>query len=154
MLTTLDSVDRKILNLLQVNSKLTNKQLSLQLNLSITAVYVRIKRLEREGYIDKYVALLKKETLNKRLTVFIHIKLLKHSEEYISDFEKKIINLEEVLECYHLSGDYDYIVKIHSTDMADYRRFLVEQLTSIAYIGSTQSSFSIAEVKYSTKILV
>jgi Lrp/AsnC family transcriptional regulator, leucine-responsive regulatory protein len=151
---TLDSIDKKLLSLIQNDSKQTSKQLSLQLNLSVTAVYERIKKLEKENVIKKYVALVDKEKVNKSFLIFCHVKLLQHSKEFLSNFEKEILKLAEVSECFHISGDYDYILKIHVTDMKEYREFMVTKLTTIKHIGSTQSSFTINEVKNSNEIVL
>ncbi len=148
----LDLTDKKLINLLQNNSKQTTKQLSLQLNLSVTAVYERIKKLEKEGVIEKYVALVNKHKIEKSFLVFCHVKLVQHSKEYVTTFEREILKLEEVSECFHVSGDYDYILKIYVKDMDAYRNFMVTKLTAIKYIGSTQSTFAIEQVKNSTEI--
>jgi Lrp/AsnC family leucine-responsive transcriptional regulator len=151
---TLDATDKKILSLLQKDSKQTNKQLSLQLNLSVTAVYERIKKLEKEGFVKKYVALIDKDKINKSFLIFCHIKLLQHSKEFLSNFEKEILKLDEVSECFHVSGDYDYILKIYVKDMQAYRDFMVTKLTTIRHIGSTHSIFTISEVKNSNEIFL
>ena len=150
----LDHIDKKLISLLQNNSKKTSKQLSLQLNLSVTAVYERIKKLEKEGVIKKYVAIIDKEKINKSFLIFCHIKLLQHSKEFLSNFEKEILKLDEVSECFHVSGDYDYIIKIHVSDMKEYREFMVTKLTTIKHIGSTHSTLSIEQVKSTTEIQV
>ena len=150
----LDSTDKKLINLLQNNSKQTTKQLSLQLNLSVTAVYERIKKLEKEGIIEKYVAIINKNKIEKSFLVFCHIKLIQHSKEYVTTFEREVLKLEEVSECFHVSGDYDYILKIYVKDMESYRDFMVKKLTAIKYIGSTHSTFAIEEVKNTTEITV
>lgn len=148
----LDKIDKKLVNLLQKNSKQTTKQLSLQLNLSITAIYERIKKLEREKIITNYTAVIDPKKVNKSFLVFCHVKLIQHSRVYLSVFEKEILKLDEVAQCFHISGDYDYILKIYVKDMEEYREFMVNKLTSIKHIGSTQSSFMISEVKNSTTI--
>lgn len=143
----LDENDIKILHALQDNSKITHKQLSLNLNLSTTAVYERIKKLERSGIIRNYAAILDRKALGKELLVLSHIKLEKHSQQNISEFEKKILELSEVQECFHVSGDYDYILKMTFQNMDAYREFMVHKLTTIPSIGSTHSIFVINEVK-------
>jgi len=149
-----DDIDRKLLKLLQSDSKQTNKALSNNLNLSVTAVYERIKKLEREGVIDKYVALVKKEKVEKAFVAFCHIKLVRHSQDYVMKFEKEVTNLDEVLECYHISGDYDYLLKVLVKDMQAFREFMVKKLTTINHIGSTHSMFVINEVKHTTSITI
>ncbi len=148
----LDSIDKKLLNSLQNNSKQTTKQLSLQLNLSITAIYERIKKLEHQKVIQKYVAIVNKNKIEKAFLVFCHVKLVQHTKEYVSTFEREILKLEEVSECFHVSGDYDYILKIYVKDMEAYRKFMVTKLTAIKHIGSTHSAFSIEQVKNTTAI--
>ena len=148
----LDTTDRKLINLLQNNSKQTTKQLSLQLHLSVTAVYERIKKLENQKVIQKYVAIVNKNKIEKSFLIFCHVKLIQHSKEYVSTFEREILKLQEVSECFHVSGDYDYILKIYVKDMDAYRKFMVTKLTTIKYIGSTHSTFSIEQVKNTTAI--
>jgi len=148
----LDDIDKKLLLLLQTDAKKTTKALSLKLNLSVTAVYERIKKLEKEGVIEKYVALLNASKIDRNFVVFCHLKLIQHTKEFISKFESQIIKLPEVLECHHVSGDYDYILKILVKDMAAYRSFLVTKLTTLEHIGSTHSTFMISEVKKTTVV--
>ena len=143
----MDEKDIEILEALQENSKITHKQLSLKLNLSTTAIYERVKKLERTGIIKTYAAILNRNLLGKELLVLSHIKLEKHSQKNISDFEKKILELKEVQECFHVSGDYDYILKMLFKNMDSYRDFMVNKLTTIPSIGSTHSIFVIHEVK-------
>ncbi|GAA4809535.1 Lrp/AsnC family transcriptional regulator [Litoribaculum gwangyangense] len=147
-----DETDKNLLELLQTDSKQTNKELSNKLNLSVTAVYERIKKLEKEGYINKYVALVDKAKIKRDFVVFCHVKLVQHSQDFVIKFEKEVTNLNEVLECYHVSGDYDYLLKVLVEDMAAFREFMVKKLTTINHIGSTHSMFVINEVKHTTLI--
>lgn len=147
-----DEIDRKLLALLQEDCKRTTKAFANQLNLSVTAIYERIKRLEKLEVITKYVALVNKKKVNKAFTVLCHVKLTQHSKAYVLQFEREVLQLHEVVECYHTSGDYDYILKIHVGDMEAYRGFMVTKLTALNNIGSTQSSFVINEVKHTTRI--
>ncbi len=148
----LDSIDKKLVLLLQTDCKKTTKELSLKLNLSVTAVYERIKKLEREKVIDKYVALLNRSKVENGFVVFCHLKLIQHTKEFIFKFEKEVVKLKEVLECHHVSGDYDYILKIVVKDMEAYREFIITKLTALEHIGSTHSTFMISEVKNTTVI--
>lgn len=150
----LDATDHKLLRLLQTDSKRTTKELSHQLGLSNTAVYERIKRLERTGVIAHYVALLDKKKINRAFTVYCHVKLSQHIKSYVLQFEKEVLQLEEVQECYHISGDYDYILKVHVSDMEAYREFMVTKLTALDHIGSTMSSFVINQVKCTTALVL
>ncbi|MDR6301114.1 Lrp/AsnC family transcriptional regulator [Mesonia maritima] len=148
----LDETDKRILQLLQHDSKITTKEISYRLELSMTAIHERIKKLEREKIIANYVAILDKEKVEKNFMVFCHVKLIQHTKENVSKFEREILKLEEVLECFHVSGDYDYILKVYVKNMKAYRSFLVNKLTALNGIGSTQSTFMINEVKNSTNI--
>jgi len=146
----LDQNDFKLLNLLQQDSKLTHKQLSLELDLSSTAVFERIKKMERGGIIKGYRAIVDRKLLGRELMVYTHVKLERHSKKNIIDFESRITGFNEVHECYHVSGDSDYILKMTFVDMAEYRDFIVSKLTSIPSIGSTYSIFIIKELKNAT----
>jgi Lrp/AsnC family transcriptional regulator, leucine-responsive regulatory protein len=150
----LDETDKKLLKLLQIDSKQTTKELSSKLNLSVTAVYERIKKLEREEIIDKYVVLLNGSKIEKNFVVFCQIKLLQQSKDYILGFEKEVVKFNEILECFNVSGDYDYILKIVVKDMDEYRDFLVNKLSTLNQISSKHSTFMIGEVKKTTLISI
>jgi len=147
-----DETDSSLLALLQVDSKKTTKEYAYHLGLSTTAVYERIKRLERTGVITNYVALVNRKKVNKAFLAFCQVKLIQHVKEYVLQFEREVVKLDEVSECYHISGDYDYILKIHVSDMEAYRDFMVTKLTAIKNIGSTQTSFAINEIKHTTAV--
>lgn len=148
----IDELDKRILAHLQQDSKKTNKEISNDLGLSVTAIYERIKKLEREGVIFKYVALINPESVEKGFMVLCLIKLIQHKKEFLNKFEKEITSLPEVIECLHVSGDSDYILKILVKDMDAYREFMVTKLTNIDHIASTKSIFTINKVKQSTLI--
>ena len=150
----LDTIDKQLIQLLQQDSKATTKLLSLKLNLSPTAVYERIKKLEKSGVVEKYVAVINKEKVDRGFVVLCHIKLIQHSNEYITKFEYDVVQLEEVLECFNVSGDYDYILKVVVKNMKAYRAFINTKLTKLKYIGSTHSTFIISELKNSTDIIL
>ncbi len=150
----LDKIDKALLSLLQADCKKTTKEYATSLNLSTTAIYERIKRLEREGVITKYVALVDKKKIDRDFTVLCQVKLLQHTKENILRFERQILQLEEISECHHISGDYDYILTLNVSDMEAYREFMVNKLTAIDQIGSTQSSFIINSVKKSTAVFI
>lgn len=150
----LDNTDKKLLLYLQEDSKQTTKELSYKLGLSVTAVYERIKKLENTGVISKYVAILNRHKIDRDFIVLCHVKLTQHKKEYVLQFEREIMNLDEVTECFHVSGDYDYILKIAVKDMEDYRNFMLSKLTTLQHIASTHSSFMISEVKNTTAIVL
>lgn len=149
-----DETDKKLLQFLQKDGKQTTKELSHKLNLSVTAVYERIKKLENSGVISKYVALVDKTKIDRRFLVLCHVRLTQHKKEFVMQFEREIMDLHEVTECFHVSGDYDYILKICVKDMEDYRNFMLTKLTALQHIASTHSAFTISEVKNTTEIVV
>lgn len=148
----LDTIDKGILRELQEDCKQTHKALSVKLNLSVTAIYERIRKLEKNGVIKQYVALIDREKVDLGLLVFCQIKLAKHIQENISSLEREIALLDEVVECYHLSGEFDYILKVYVRDMDHFREFMVSKLTAIQHIGNSQTSFAIHEVKNATAL--
>ena len=121
---TLDDVDLKILRILQKNAKLTTKELADAVHLTPTPVFERQKRLERRGYIKKYVAVLDAEKLNKGLLVFCKVKLKLINYDMADVFTRSIMRVPEVIECYNTSGAYDYLLKVRVKDMKGYREFL------------------------------
>ena len=150
----LDKKDKQLLIFLQENSKKTNKELAAKLELSVTAVYERIRKLEREGVISKYVALTKPEKVDRSFTAFCQIKLVQHTKNNVTGFESQVTKLPEVLEVFHVSGEYDYILKVMVKDMNAYREFMLNKLTALEHIGSTQSTFVISPVKNTTALPV
>lgn len=143
----LDDKDLKLLRLLQNNAKLTVKELAKEINLSPSPVFERVKRLEQEGYIKNYAAVLDAEKLNRGFTVFCQIKLKIHDRSVGYDFVKEILEIEEVAECYNISGDFDFLLKVQVRDMKHYQDFVFNKLGSVDSIGSTHSTFVMAEVK-------
>ncbi len=150
----IDELDKRILNHLQKDSKKTNKEISNDLGLSVTAVYERIRKLERGGVISKYVALVDPESVEKGFMVLCQVKLIQHKKDLLTKFEKQVTSLPEVVECLHVSGDFDYILKVLVKDMEAYREFLVTKLTTLDHIGSTKSIFTISKVKQTTEIVL
>ena len=145
----LDTTDIAILRALQQDARTTNKELAAKVHLSPSPVYERLKRLENEGYIERYTAVLNAEKLNLGFIVFCSVKLQKLNTEIASDFVKKIQEIPEVTECYNISGEYDYLLKIHAPDMKYYNQFILNVLGRIESLGSIQSSFVMNPVKQS-----
>lgn len=143
----IDAIDQTLIQLLQKDAKQSTKALASQVNLSTTAVYERIKNLERNKVIERYSIQVNPEKVDKEFLSFCMIQLTKHSQQYLLEFESKIQTLSEVLECFHVSGTYDYLLKIRVKNIAEYRTFMVNKLTDIPHIANTQSAFSINEVK-------
>lgn len=151
---TLDKTDLQILRIMQSNSKLTTKELAAQVNLSTTPVFERLKRLETEGYIKKYIAILDATKLNCGFVVFCSVKLRRLNRDIAAEFTRIIQNIPEVTECYNISGEYDYLLKIHAPDMKYYQAFILNVLGTIDSLGSLTSTFVMAEVKHSYGISI
>lgn len=145
----LDKIDIKLLNILQHNSNITTKELASKVNLSSTPVFERVKKLEKSGYIKKYVAILDSQSLNKSLIVFCNITLKEHTRKIGNQFVKDIKSLKEVTECYNVSGDYDFLLKVVVEDMQAYQNFVLNHLGEIKNIGSAHSTFVMGEIKNS-----
>ncbi|KZE77370.1 Lrp/AsnC family transcriptional regulator [Myroides marinus] len=143
----IDEIDLKLLRILSENSNLTTKEIAQKVNLSPTPVFERIKRLEKEGFIKKYVALIDAEKLNKGFIVFCNIKLKQHERFINNKFVDDIMLIDEVVECYNISGDYDFLLKVSANDMKHYQDFVFNKLAMVDSIGSTHSSFVMREIK-------
>ena len=143
----IDPTDKSILALLQKDGKITFKEIASQLNLTTTPVYERIKRLEREGYIKSYKAILDRKKIGLNLLVFCNISLKEHQASFLVQFEKDIKEFNEVIACYHIAGMYDYLIKISVQDMDVYQHFMANKLANIKNIARVQSSFVMTEVK-------
>ncbi|UMB60774.1 Lrp/AsnC family transcriptional regulator [Lutibacter sp. A80] len=145
----LDEIDLKILRILQEDSKKTTKEVSELLNLSASPVYERIRRLEKNGYIKKYVAILDKRLVNQPITAVCMVSLRYHNEGFIEKFERQIKALKEVQECYHMAGKVDFFLKINLGDLDEYHEFVRLKLSKIENIGVLESYFVLKEI-YST----
>mgnify|MGYP000346400477 FL=1 len=144
---TLDETDRKILRILQRNSDLTVKELAAKLHLSTSPTFERQKRLQRDGYIERYMAVLNPRKVGNGIMVLCNIRLKQHSQELIQEFMDVVQNLEEITECYNTSGDYDFLIKVYAHDMKSYQQFMLNTLGTINCIGSLHSIFVIDETK-------
>lgn len=151
-MANLDTTDQQILKELQQNSKLSTKELASLVNLTPTPVFERQKRLEKEGYIKKYVAVLDPEKLGYGIIVLCSVKLKQHTRENGNQFMTVINQMDQVTECYNISGEYDFMMKVYVRDMKDYQDFVMNKLGSIDCIGGLQSIFVIGEAKHSNCI--
>ena len=147
MADTLDATDLQILRTLQKNAKLTTKELAEAVHLTPTPVFERQKRLERQGYIKKYVAVLDPEKLGQGLQVYCKVKLKQINHEIADAFVRRIHRIPEVTECYNTSGNYDYLLKVRAADMRQYQEFVLNKLGEIEMLSSIESTFVMSEVK-------
>ena len=147
MATVLDKVDIEILRTLQDDGRLTMRELASRVSLSSTPVFERLKRLETNGYIKKYMAVLDAEKLNRGFVVFCNVKLRRMNRDIAKDFVERIKDIPEVTECYNTSGAYDYLLKVRARDMKQYQEFVLNKLGDIQNISAIESTFVMAEVK-------
>ena len=153
-MNNLDSVDIKILELLQKNARLTIKEIAGQLNLSTTPIFDRMKRLEKEKVIDRYVALVNPAKIGKPLIAFVHISLKEHARPEVEKFVEQVIQFKEVLECYHVTGDADFVLKVALSNIEAYNQFVLERLSVVSNIGKVESRFCLPTRKYTTQFPV
>jgi len=146
-MVAMDITDKKILNLLQHDARLTTKEIADKTGKTVTPVYERIKRMEQQGYIKQYVAILDREKIERNTVAYTNVQLKEHSHPMLKSFEKSIVKFDEVMECHHMTGLYDYLLKIVVTDMKGYQQFIVEKLSKLPNIGTVQSSFVMTEIK-------
>ncbi|MBQ2341971.1 MAG: Lrp/AsnC family transcriptional regulator [Bacteroidaceae bacterium] len=144
---TLDKIDILILRTLQHNARLTIKELAAEVHLSTTPVFERLKRLERQGYIKKYIAILDAQKLNQGFVVYCNVKLRRMNRDIAKDFVERIREVPQVTECYNISGNFDYLLKIHALDMKSYQEFILNVLGAIESVGSIESTFVMEEIK-------
>lgn len=143
----LDDIDRAILDLLGTNGKMGNKELANEIGLTITPTYERVRRLERDGVIKGYRAIIDQKRIGKELHVHCHISLKNHFTDSIKEFEARIVELDEVVACYNIAGDYDYTLEVKTENMDAYHDFIRNTLSSINNIGNIQSAFVMKTMK-------
>jgi DNA-binding Lrp family transcriptional regulator len=148
----LDAVDLRILAQLQQNGSLTNVELARRVHLSPSPCLARVKAMEAAGVIERYVALANAKALGLGLSVFINISLKSQSKEALAEFERRIAEHDEVMECYLMTGDSDYLIRVAVPDIAALERFILEQLTPIPGIEKIRSSFALKQVRYKTAL--
>ncbi len=152
MAYALDTVDIRILDALQRDGSLSNVELARRVHLSPSPCLARVKALEAAGVISRYVALASAAALGLGLNVFISISLKTQSREALAAFEARIAEHDEVMECYLMTGDSDYLIRVAVADMAALERFIMDQLSPIAGIEKIRSSFALKQVRYKTAL--
>ena len=151
---SLDKVDLQILRTLQENARLKKKEIASRVSLSSTPVFERLKRLESNGYIEKYIAVLNAEKLNRGFIVFCHVKMSKLNKDIANDFTERVKSIPEVTECYNVSGHYDYMLKIHAPNMKYYQEFVLNVLGTIDNLSSLESTFVMDTIKHDFGITI
>jgi Lrp/AsnC family transcriptional regulator, leucine-responsive regulatory protein len=151
---TLDRIDRAILRQLQIDGRLPNVELSRRVGLSATPCLERVKRLEKNGFIRGYTAIVAPHKLKAALLVFVEITLTRTSPDAFEEFKKSVIDLPEVLECHLVSGNFDYLVKARVADMVAYRNLLGETLLTLPGVSGSRTYVVMEEVKESVTIAI
>jgi Lrp/AsnC family transcriptional regulator, leucine-responsive regulatory protein len=148
----LDAIDLRILAELQQDGSLTNVELARRVHLSPSPCLVRVKALESAGVIQRYVALADPKAVGLGLNVFISISLKEQAKDSLAEFERRIAEHDEVMECYLMTGDSDYLIRVAVRDIGELERFILEQLTPIPGIEKIRSSFALKQVRYKTAL--
>jgi Lrp/AsnC family transcriptional regulator, leucine-responsive regulatory protein len=151
-LKPLDEKDRQLLGLLQENSRMSNAELARQVNLSAPGLLKRLRKLEDSGLIDRYVTLVNREALGFDLLCFTHVSLAHHQPECVDRFCKQVKDLPEVLECHHLTGEYDYLLKVVVTNHQHLEKLLTKKITQIPGVARIHTSIVLNEIKASTSL--
>jgi Lrp/AsnC family leucine-responsive transcriptional regulator len=148
----LDIIDRKILSVLQANGRITMAELAGKVGLSVSPCHRRVKLLEERGVITRYIARIDQKSVGLHVSVFISIKLARQKEEDLDRFARAISKWDEVLECYLMTGNRDYLLRVVAADLSSYEAFLKNKLTRLDGIASIESSFALSQVKYSVAL--
>lgn len=148
----MDNIDKKILELLQGNGRITNAELAKKIGVSPPTVLERVRKLEKRGVIEKYITLINPQMVGRGTTAFVAVSLSQHKDKAIESFRQAILRIPEVLECYHITGEEDYLLKVCIQDIPAYRNFLMEKLTKIPGISKIKTSFVLSPLKKETKL--
>ena len=149
---TLDAIDRRILENLQGNARMANVALAGEVGLSPSPCLRRVGNLEQSGVIRGYVTLVNPEAVGLPVSIFVNVTLEKQIERALETFEERIRACPEVMECYLMTGDFDYLLRVVTSDLSAYERFLMEHLTRIPGVASIKSSFALKQVAYRTAL--
>lgn len=152
MLNSIDTIDYRILNELQANGKLSNVELATRVHLSPSACLARVRRLEDSGIISRYVTLLDANAAGLPISVFIQIRLERQVEMSLEKFEACMNDYPEVMECYLMTGDSDYLIRVVVADIQAIEKFIVNELSKIPGVANIKSSFALKQVKYKTAL--
>lgn len=146
----LDEIDLQILALLQKDASLTHKEISSRLHKSVAAIHERTRRLKQQGVIKRVVAILDRKKINKSLIAFSHVLLNDHTANTLSQFEQQVAKFPEVMECFQMTGTFDFILRIATSDMDAYHDFYRNKLATLPNISTVQSFFVLSETKSDT----
>lgn len=150
----IDSIDKQILSILQQDAQITNVELARKIGISPPAMLERVKRLEKNGIIKRYVAIVDPSKISKGIFALVSVSLSAQQLSSIDQFTRQIKKLDEVLECYHVAGEEDFILKIAVSSIEEYEKFILSKLTKITGVNKVNTKFVLSTVKYNTKIKI
>jgi Lrp/AsnC family leucine-responsive transcriptional regulator len=150
MIQELDKIDIQILKLLQKDANLNNKEIAFKLHKSVTTIHDRIRKLTDQGFIQRTVAILNRKKINRNIIAFPQVLMTSHTAAILIEFEREVVKFEEVMECFQMSGDCDFILRIASRDMESYSTFLRDKLAELPNVMTVKSSFVLREIKSDT----
>ncbi|WP_136678841.1 Lrp/AsnC family transcriptional regulator [Neptunomonas sp. XY-337] len=148
----LDSIDKRILDLLQRDCTLSVSDIAEQVNLSTTPCWKRIRKLETEGYIKARVALLNSRKLGAGVSVFVHIKTKHHDAQWLTQFAETLQQFDEIMECYRMAGEWDYLLRVATRDIESFDHFYKQLISAVDGLADVTSSFAMEEIKYTTRL--
>ena len=150
----LDSKDKHLLEELQANSRITNAELAKRIGLSPSSTLERVKKLEVSGFIEKYITLLNPRKAGYSCFTFVEVKLARHGETPVEDFIRSIAHIPEVLECHHITGEADFLLKVATKDIPTYEELILHQLSALTNVQTMKTSVVLSTFKSETKLTV
>lgn len=150
----IDTTDRKILSILQTQGRITNTQLAKQLGMSPPPTLERVKKLERRGYIDRYVALVNPHKVGVTCFTYVEVTLLRHGSTPLERFNQAIKEMDEVMECHHITGEADYLLKVATHDIPAYEEFVIHKLTALPDVQNLKTLVVLSTIKQETRLPV
>ncbi|NNE70419.1 MAG: Lrp/AsnC family transcriptional regulator [Rhodothermales bacterium] len=152
MIDSLDRTDRRILNILQAEGGISNVELARRVQLAPATTLERVRKLRNQGFITRTVALVDPDKVGQSTVAFVSVSLTQHGADKVEAFRREVENLPQVMECYHITGDSDFLLKIVASDIGAYESFLLEEFGQIAHIGRIHTSFVLSTVKHGTQV--
>jgi len=146
----LDQTDIGILELLQKDARLTHKEIAHRLHKTVTPIHLRVRKLQEEGFIKRYAAIIDPKKIGRGLIAYTQVQVKQHSQESLMAFQTEVVKLNEVMECYHMTGAFDFLLRIAIADMDEYNQVLMKKLSKLPDVGNLQSLFVMSEAKNET----
>lgn len=146
----LDQTDIGILELLQKDARLTHKEIAHRLHKTVTPIHLRVRKLQEEGFIKRYAAIIDPKKIGRGLIAYTQVQVKQHSQESLMAFQTEVVKLKEVMECYHMTGAFDFLLRIAIADMDEYNQVLMKKLSRLPDVGNLQSLFVMSEAKNET----